>query len=279
LIQQPRQIKAVSGNKVTFTVPLTDALDKKYMKPYLAVYNPPSESKEIGLEKLSITRTPTCSGLKLNNTDPCGSSAISVTPWTMNSWIRRVNITGFNSFLDIQSNSSRITVQRLSLFRDADTDNGAGYPADITIKGSHVLVRDSGQYGLSTAKAFAVVTQSGTPGPNAVVRHDTQASIQQLYPHARWAHGFLADDTNASVSFINRGTSGSGHGWSINAGVAWNVRGDVQIQSPPLGITWGIGCTGKIVSPTNGTMIQSGSSVTPKSLFDAQLAARHSSDG
>lgn len=190
-----------------------------------------------------------------------------------------MNITGFNSFLDIQSNSSRITVQRLGLIRDADTDNGAGYPADITIKGTQVLVRDSGQYGLSTAKAFAVVTQAGTPGPNAVVRHVTQSSAQQLYPHARWAHGFLADDTDASVSFINRGTSGSGQGWSINAGVAWNVRGDVQIQSPPLGVAWGIGSTGKIVSPTNGTMIQSGSAVTPKSLFDAQLSARQGSHG
>jgi hypothetical protein len=57
------------------------------------------------------------------------------------------------------------------------------------------------------------------------------------------------------------------------------VRGDVQIQSPPLGIDWGVGCTGKIVSPTNGTMIQSGSSVTPKSLFDAQLSARQGSKG
>lgn len=267
-------VEKVSGKKVTFTVPLTDSLDSKYMSPYLAVYPSPPKSYEIGVEDLSITRNPSCSGLKLNASSPCAVVALSVAPWTVDSWVRGVNVTGFNSFLEIQSNSSRITIEKLSLFRDADTDNAAGYPADISIQGSQVLIRESGQYGLSTAKAFAVVTQSGTPGPNAVLRHVTQANIQQLYPHQRWAHGFLVDDTDASASFINRGTSGSGHGWSINAGVTWNVRGDVQIQSPPLGVNWGVGSTGKIVSPTNGTMLGTGSKVTPQSLFEAQLSAR-----
>ncbi|KAI1383484.1 uncharacterized protein F4822DRAFT_79231 [Hypoxylon trugodes] len=273
LVQQPRAIQAINGNKVTLDVPLTDALNKKYMSPYLATFTAPGISQEIGIENLSITLNPTCSGSALNKKNGCGAEAISVAPWTQDSYIRQVNVTGFNTFINVQNNASRITIDHVSLFRDHDTDNAAGYPSDIAIMGSQVLVQDSGQYGLKTAKAFSVATQAGTPGPNAVLRHVVQSDLQQIYPHQRWAHGLLAEDTDAGVIYFNRATAGSGHGWAINAGVAWNVRGGVTVQSPPLGVNWGIGSTGK-VTQTNGSMVDTGSAVTPKSLFSAQLAKR-----
>ncbi|KAI1208058.1 uncharacterized protein F4807DRAFT_163577 [Annulohypoxylon truncatum] len=277
LIQQPRIIGAINGNKVTLTVPLTDALDKNYMSPYLAPYTAPSTASEIGLENLSITLKPSCSGVALNSDNGgCKSEAISVSPWTIDSYIRSVNVTGFNSFIQVAYNSSRITIDQVGLFRDRDTDNKAGYPADISIMGSQILVQDSGQYGIKTAKAFSVVTQAGSPGPNAIVRHVVQApDLQQIYPHQRWAHGFLAEDTDAGVIYQNRNNAGTGHGWAINAGVAWNVRGGVTVQSPPLGVNFGIGVTGKVTN-TNGTMVSSGKAVMPQSLFSAQLAKRKS---
>lgn len=272
LIQQPRVIKSISGNNVTFTVPLTDTLDKKYMSPYLSAYTPPPTSAEIGLEDFSVTLSPTCSGVTQDN-ETCLTAAISIPPWTVDSYVRRVNLTGFNSFIAVQGNASRITLSNIGMYRDKDTNNSAGYPADISIEGSQVLVQDSGQYGLASAAAFAVITQSRTPGPNAVVRHVARGARQSLYPHHRWAHGFLADDTGAPTEFVNRGTAGSGHGWAINAGVAWNVRGAVRIQSPPLGVNWGVGVTGPITD-SNGTFVSRGAAVSPASLFDAQLARR-----
>lgn len=272
LIQQPRVIKSISGNNVTFTIPLTDSLDNKYMSPYLSAFTPPPTSAEIGLEDFSVTLSPTCSGVTLKN-ETCSKAAISISPWTVDSYIRRVNLTGFNNFITVQSNASRITISNVGFYRDNDTDNSAGYPADISIAGSQVLVQDSGQYGLASAAAFAVITQSRTPGPNAVVRHAVRGGRQQLYPHHRWAHGFLADDTGAPAELVNRGTAGTGHGWSISAGVAWNVRGAVRIQSPPLGVNWGVGVTGPITD-SNGTFVSRGAAVSPASLFDAQLARR-----
>ncbi|KAI1459127.1 hypothetical protein F4805DRAFT_102499 [Annulohypoxylon moriforme] len=274
LIQQPRVIGAIKGNKVTLTVPLTDSLDKNYMSPYLAPYTAPSTASEIGLENLSITLKPSCSGKALGNDNGCKSEAISVSPWTVDSYIRSVNVTGFNTFIQVAYNSSRITLDHVGLFRDRNTDNKAGYPADIAIMGSQILVQDSGQYGIKTAKAFSVVTQPGSPGPNAIVRHVVQApDLQQIYPHQRWAHGLLADDTDTGVIYQNRNNAGSGHGWAISGGVAWNVRGGVTIQSPPLGVNFGIGVTGKI-KDSNGTMVSSGKAVTPQGLFAAQLAKR-----
>ena len=156
------------------------------MSPYLATFSPPPTSQEIGLEDLFVTLSPTCSGKTLNDTEnACNSTAISFSSWTVDSFVHRVNLTGFNKFIAIEKNASRITLESVSLFCDTDTDNIAGYPADISISGSQVLVRDSGQCGQPTARPFTVVTQSRTPGSNAILRHVAQSSAQQLYPHQR----------------------------------------------------------------------------------------------
>lgn len=233
-------------------------------------------SQEIGVEHLSISLNPSCSGVDISN-KTCIERAIVVAPWTKDSYIRTVNITGFNSFIAVAENAQSITIANVGLFRNVDTDNASGYPADISIEGTQVLVTHSGQYGLATAKSFPVVVQATVPGPNAVVQHTSQSSLQVLYPHQRWAHGFLADNSDAGATLINRDTSGTGQGWAINAGVAWNVRGPVEIQSPPLGINWGIGCTGEISEASNGSMLSNGTAVSPQSLFNAQLQRRQGS--
>lgn len=176
-------IKSISGNNITLTVPLTDALDKKYMIPYLSAYTPPPTSADIGLEDFSVTLSPSCAGIALGTEDPCNSPAISVNYWTVDSYIRRVNLTGFNNFITVQRNASRITIANVGMYRDNDTNNPDGYPADILIAGSQVLVQESGQYGLASAVALAVATDNRTTDPNAVVRHVARGTRQSLYPH------------------------------------------------------------------------------------------------
>jgi hypothetical protein len=270
-VQQLRFIKSISGNTVTIKVPLTDSLDSNYMKPQLVAFKEPAHYSEMGVESLSINLSPTCSGVVITNAT-CITPAIDFAPWTFDSYVRNVNLTGFNAFIKAEYNSSRITIQDVGMNRDNVSDGSAGWAFDIAIMGSQVLVQDSEQYG--TARAFAVGTMSVTPGPNAVLRHRVHAKMQQIYPHERWAHGFLAENTNAEVYYVNRGEAGTGQGWSINAGVAWNVGGEVDVQNPPLGFNWCIGCNGTKASGSNGTFVDFGEVVSPQSLFDAQLAAR-----
>lgn len=135
---------------------------------------------------------------------------------------------------------------------------------------------DSGTKSIEGGKSFPVVTQTLTPGPNAVVSHFGQLPESQIQPHARWAHGFLVDNSTATTTtLINRGTSGSGHGWAVSAGVVWNNAGDYDVQSPPLGTNWCVGCHGDARGKGNdGTMVQEKNEVLPKSLFEAQLGVR-----
>ena len=276
IMYQPRTIASVSVKTVTLDIPLTDQLDRAYMSPQLVQFAAPAGApREMGLEAMSITLAPTCSG-KLIGDDSCAGKAVNVLSWSTDSWMRLLSITGFNNAVNVQRDASRVTVQKVSLHRDHATDNGAGYAADIAISGYQVLVVDSGTKATSDrANSFPVVTQRLTPGPNAVVRHFGQLPVSAIQPHAHWAHGLLIDNTTATTTLINRATAGSGHGWAISAGVAWNIIGDYNVQSPPLGTNWCVGChAGDSGRGNNGTMVEEGSEVEPASLFEAQLATR-----
>lgn len=242
------------------------------MEPKILAYKAPVLNSEIGIEQLSIYLTSSCSGSPVGNS-ACNGAAVSFAPWTVDSWARNLVLSGFNQFVDVQYDASRITVQDVAMFRDADT-TGVAIPSDIWIKGSQILVQDCGQYGLKTAKTFSVMTGSLTPGPNAVLRHVTHSGLQSVYPHQRWAHGLLVEDSSVPVYFVNRGIRGTGQGWSINGGVGWNLRGDTSFESSPLGINWCISCSGDAGQEGNGTFVNQGKPVNPRSLFESQLKAR-----
>ncbi|GAB1321106.1 hypothetical protein MFIFM68171_11316 [Madurella fahalii] len=278
VVRQPREIKRIDGNNVTLDVPLTDALDttQNYTSPVLVAFRPPLTSSEMGLEHLSLKLSPTCSGVSLNT--HCDNPAISFSPWTTNSWARNLEIAGFNFFITVEYNASRITLSDIVMTRDADAtthDNtDRGLPADVLIEGTQVLIQDCAQRGLKTARSFAVMTGSLVPGPNAVLRHRTESDDQMIVPHQRWAHGLLVEDTNVTVRLFNRETNGTGHGWAINAGVGWNLKGTVIVQSPPLGVNWCVGCSGLVDERSNGSFVEQGQEVLPTSLFETQLKDR-----
>ncbi|KAK0622674.1 hypothetical protein B0T14DRAFT_494290 [Immersiella caudata] len=278
VVRQPRTITSVDGDTVTLDIPLTDALDSNldFMQPTLVAFNPPPMSTEMGVEDLSIALSPTCSGATLNS--HCDSPAISFTSWSSDSWARNLELTGFNFYFETKYNSSRITIQDVVMTRDADARDAGNteraLPADILVQGTQLMVADCSQRGLETAASFAVMTGSLAPGPNAVLRFRVPSDSQMIVPHQRWAHGFLVEDTDAQVRLMDRSTNGTGHGWTINAGVGWNLRGAALVQSPPLGVNWCIGCSGWIDRRSNGTFLERGDEVVPRSLFQAQLERR-----
>ena len=218
-MKQPRVIAGICGNVITVDVPLADSIDSTFnMDGQVVAYTAPTAaSTEIGLENLSISLDPTCSGAILNDTD-CSSHGIIVNSYVTDSWVRNVDMKGFNQFVFVAPMAIRITIENVAMYRTADTDGGAGSPADITIEGTQILATGCSTHGEMNASSFSVVTGALVPGPNAVLNHFTEQSSQQIQPHQRWASGFLVDASNTPLSFINRGNRGSGHGWTINAG-------------------------------------------------------------
>src|SRR5207249_2165682 len=101
-------------------------------------------------------------------------------------------------------------------------------------------------------------------------------------PHQRWATGLLVDSSTfanstarqSGIAFSNRKTMGSGHGWDIGWGVAWNVTSPFfLVEQPPGAMNWCIGCVGAMVeTPESQAKMfdSSGKFVSPVSLYLAQ---------
>lgn len=184
----------------------------------LTPYTPPTQPSEIGIENLSMQVKPSCSGRVLGD-KACSSVAVRIPSWTTDSWVRNLDLTGFNNHIDISESASRITITTVNMNRDGPTDNGKGYALDIAIDGTQVLVHNVKTLGKKDARSYSVATQSRTPGPNACIGYEAEQAVESIEPHQRWAHGFLNEGSKvAAVLFRNRGGAGSGQGWTINNG-------------------------------------------------------------
>ena len=131
-------------------------------------------------------------------------------------------------------------------------------------------------------------TGSGDAGP-IVLLNCTFHGDGRAESHQRWRTGMLYDNCQAPERrprMRNRGVMGSGHGWAMGWGVAWNCSAKFfTIQNPPGAMNWMIGCVGtnhKATRPFDkgtptlpeGTIDSPGMAVTPQSLYLRQLEDR-----
>lgn len=127
------------------------------------------------------------------------------------------------------------------------------------------------------------VTGSKGVGPNAFVRVNITSAYADSGPHHRFNVGTLYDNitSNGQINVQDRDEMGSGHGWAGANQYLWNCTGSkVCVQSPwvtaknySIG-TKGTKYAGHRSNRPDGEWIEQGKDVTPKSLFDAQLALR-----
>jgi hypothetical protein len=121
-----------------------------------------------------------------------------------------------------------------------------------------------------------------------VILNSTFQGQARAESHQRWSTGILYDNCRApqgGIELRNRGSMGSGHGWSMGWGVVWNSEArDFLMQNPPGALNWLIGSTGESkLAPRpfgEGPMLAEalkdshGKRVAPESLYLAQLAER-----
>ena len=168
-------------------------------------------------------------------------------------------------------------LRNINALHTATVEKGAGYPADFTLRGSQVLIdrcssKGDGAFFVDTAHAPATLNVA----LNCVF--EGKGAIQ---PHQRWSTGLLIDSCKlpaGKIEFINRGTSGSGHGWAIGWAVAWNCTAvGLEMNQPPGSMNWCIGCTGEMrkgTPPDSPWLSSLNKPVEPSSLYLAQLRER-----
>jgi hypothetical protein len=271
-----RTIAAVSGKTITLDAPLSDSFDAKFLNPPGArvIKSPPPAIQQVGIEHLHIESPPQpishtqahFQAIRLNGQD-C--------------WIRDVSID--ETMNSVGVNGRRITLEKVSVTRKAK-HQGASLPAEFAPNASQCLLD---RCSVTADNVWYVATGSGVAGP-VVVLNCTFTGDGTAEAHARWSTGILFDNCRApggGIDLRNRGSMGSGHGWSMGWGVVWNCHAkSYVVQNTPGAPNWMIGCIGesrraarpfdKSPDLPEGTIDSPGAPVTPPSLYLAQLAER-----
>jgi len=272
-----RAIATISGNSFTLDVPLSDSFNAQFLNPpgtVVAKVRPPARITQAGVEHLHIESPPQAishsqphfTALRINGQD-CWARDLVIDE-TMNS----VGVGG-----------RRITLQRVTVNRKA-LHQGSSRPAEFAPNGGQVLLD---RCMVNADNVWFAATGSGVAGP-IVLLNCVFNGTSRAESHQRWSTGMLYDNCRAPQGVIelrNRGSMGSGHGWSMGWGVIWNcVAGEYIVQNPPGSANWMIGCIGQSkLAPRpfgsapnlpEGILDSHGTPVTPRSLYLTQLAER-----
>jgi len=272
-----RQIKAIAGNQITLEVPLSDSFDARYFQPagFAVVKIKPAWLSQIGIEHLHIESPlqaiphtqPHFSAIRINGQD-C--------------WVR--DVVCDETMDSVAVSGRRITLQRVAVNRKA-LHQGASRPGEFGPNATQTLIDRCTS---NADNVWYSWTGSGQAGPIVLLNCNFQGD-GRAEAHMRWSTGMLYDNCKVPAGGLdmrNRGAMGSGHGWSMGWGVAWNCAAKFYtIQNPPGSANWMIGCIGDSHTASRpfdkgapklpeGIVDSPGTPVTPQSLYLAQLAER-----
>jgi hypothetical protein len=267
-----RSIRSIEGNRLTLDVPLTDTIDAQFLDQPAVVIKTPSVKRlsQCGIESLQIVSPPHKGTLTAGK-----NISVVLKDGCEDCWVRDIVMRETLNNVQVWGGSRRITITGAHSFHNSTVEKGAGYPADISIRGSQVLVDRCTSHGLG---GFYVATLNAAAMLN-VVLNCTFEGTGSIQPHMHWSTGLLIDSCHipdGRIDLINRHTSGSGHGWAIGWGIAWNCTVKyLQVQIPPGALNLAIGCKGEPHKTFSQEAFYSPNQpVTPASLYLAQLRER-----
>jgi hypothetical protein len=272
-----RKIAAIAGSTITVDVPLSDSFDSQYLNPpgtAVVKIKPPATISQSGIEDLHIESPPQA----FNHSQP-HFQALRISG--RDCWARDVVID--ETMNSVGVNGSRITLLRVAVNRKAE-HQGASKPAEFAPNGSQVLLD---RCSVTADNVWFSATGGEQAGP-VVLLNCRFSGKSRAESHQRWSTGMLYDNCTApegGIEIRNRGSMGSGHGWSMGWGVVWNCQAkDFLIQNPPGAANWLIGSIGEFTSAPRpfgkgpdlpeGVIDSQSVPVTPHSLYLAQLAER-----
>ncbi|WP_263416632.1 hypothetical protein [Terriglobus albidus] len=283
-LKTERTIAAINGKKLIFDVPLADSYDARYLGPNgasITRVEHTGQISQVGVENLRLVapaRSVTLNdkhfnGLQMNN--------------VVDGWLRNLRIFDTTEAIGIGKDARRITVQQVDVTQSKSIVGNAK-PADFSANGTQILFDRCSATGDSV---FYIAVGPGMQGPN-VVLHCIFHGNGHVQPHQRWSTGLLIDSCQVpegGIDLMNRGSMGSGHGWTMGWGVLWNnVAKSYIVQMPPGAANWAIGNRGEQLLgklPTfdpgpelpmlpQGIIDSEGTPVAPASLYLEQLKQR-----
>ena len=276
-----RHIINIVGNKIQVATPIYDVLDRSLSQSFVYKYNGNSQIKECGIEDLRIFIE--SSGSTSRNHVKTGINLIGVD----NSWVKGVTALRMSDQgikLDEATRCSIIDTNVLEMH--GPISGGWRYNFEVTDFCNNILFKNC-----TASNGRHTFVANGASDVNGIVFTNCSSTgdYTRSESHRRWGQGILWDNItwqNTNVYGIlglhNRGSYGTGHGWTLTNGVAWNIdapSNQIVVQKPPIGQNYAIGCdatvngSGPFVKPV-GYIEGTGESLRIQSLYAAQLEDR-----
>ena len=271
-INWDRKITAINGNSITIDAPLTTALDSTYGGGMVAKYDWPGRIDQVGIENIRLQ-----SAYDVSNPKDEAHRWMAITMENVSdAWVRQVIFEHFaGSAVFVLETANRITVEDCKSLAPISEIGGLRRNTFWTMGGQTLFQR---LYSVNGFHDFAA--GYCTPGPTAFV----QCSAWQPYSFSgsidSWASGVLFDITNIdgqALSYLNRGQDGQGAGWNAANSVLWNCSAaHADCYQPPTAQNWAFGTWAQFGG--DGYWESSNSTLSPRSLYYAQLADRLNKD-
>ncbi len=217
-----RQIAKVDGNTITLDMMMPQSIVKEHGGGEVFKADVSSLATHSGVESLRLISnydtTVEDTGKSANFLN--FKTAISISN-AMDSWVRNVTVKHFQfATVSIGNETRQITVRDCKYLEPVGSKRG-GFRYAFNIGGGtgHLIYNC-----FSEDARHDFAGGSRTMGPSAFV-NSTAVRGGQSEPHHRWGTGFLFDNIttkDGSIAAINRGDSGTGHGWAASNTMIWN---------------------------------------------------------
>ena len=277
-----RHITNIEGNKIQVATPIYDVLDRSLSQSYVYTYNGNSQLKECGIENLRIFVE--SSGVTGRDHVKVGINMIGVD----NSWVQGVTILRVSDQgvkFDEATRCSVIDTKVLDMH--GPISGGWRYNFEVTDFCNNILFENC-----VASNGRHTFVANGASDVNGIVFTNCSSSgdYTRSESHRRWGQGILWDNitwtntntTGGILGLHNRGSYGTGHGWTVTNGVAWNIdapSNQIAIQKPPIGQNYAVGCDATVngdgpFSHPAGYIEGTGEDLLIQSLYLAQLEDR-----
>jgi hypothetical protein len=263
-----RTITAISGTQITLDVPISDSIDSAYVYANLSKYTWPGRISNVGIERLRVEAP--ALGTPLSDPQYGLLSVDNV----IDGWVKDLYVKDCVNCTSFSRETKRITIEDVYIQHTDAGVPGAPYPADFALSGTQALLNRVSD--MAAKNVYTVITQSLGAGPMVALNFQTSGQ-KAVEPHQRWSTGMLLDNMvgDGGVNFSNRGNSGSGQGWAMGWGVAWNnTATKYEMEAAPGTVTWSIGSKGTMALTAPAIAESNGTFVKPSSLFLAQMCER-----
>lgn len=248
-IRHHRQITQITGNKITFDVPIPQSISTEYGGGYVQADDVSQMDTQIGLEYVRVVSNYDTSVKKDGNyVDEENNFNDAILVSCINGWVRNCTAMHMRHAAVMVDNGSQYCTVRdcKSLAPVSQIRGGRRYSFSIDDSSMILFYNCDAEEG-----RHDFVLGSRTPGPNAFVMCRAKNATSISEPHHKWSTGVLYDNISlkngGALAAINRGSSGSGHGWAGVNVVFWNsdAASVVAFDPPTPEQNFAIGYTGK----------------------------------